>query len=161
MVYGKREDKSNKLDYSLVDVEFFKLLHNLESYYKRTQIEEIDAFSYLMNVYSMRVPYEFLSTSALFFVDYKDFYEILKLTVERMQESLQYHERDNWKLGLSARGCIGSAIRHWVEYRLGNTDENHFGAFVFNIMCVYYFYNNDKFKGDKNVRDLFSEKDNV
>ena len=52
---------------------------------------------------------------------------------------------DNWKKGIPVNCYLDSAIRHYLKYHRGDTDEPHDRAFVWNIMCCIWEvdYHND------------------
>jgi hypothetical protein len=44
----------------------------------------------------------------------------------------------NWKLGIPAHCYIDSAVRHYLKWLRGDTDEDHSRAFVWNIICCIW-----------------------
>lgn len=48
----------------------------------------------------------------------------------------------NWQLGLPISGYIDSAFRHYVKYKAGYTDEPHYEAFLWNLICMEWTINN-------------------
>ena len=53
----------------------------------------------------------------------------------------KYGER-NWEKGLPESCYIDSAIRHYLKYRRGDTDEPHDRAFLWNIVCLMWTIEN-------------------
>ena len=49
----------------------------------------------------------------------------------------KYGER-NWQKGIPAHCYIDSAVRHYLKYKRGDTDERHDRAFVWNIICCMW-----------------------
>lgn len=49
----------------------------------------------------------------------------------------KYGER-NWEKGIPIRSYIDSAVRHYLKYLRGDTDEPHDRAFVWNIVCAIW-----------------------
>lgn len=49
----------------------------------------------------------------------------------------KYGER-NWQKGIPVRCYIDSAVRHYLKYLRGDTDEPHDRAFVWNIVCAIW-----------------------
>lgn len=48
------------------------------------------------------------------------------------------YDEDNWKKGIPVNCYLDSAIRHYLKYHRGDTDEPHDRAFVWNIMsCIW------------------------
>lgn len=62
------------------------------------------------------------------------------------EEGAKKYGENNWQLGIPVNCYLDSAIRHYLKYRRGDTDEHHDRAFVFNIMCCIWEvdYHNDK-----------------
>jgi transcriptional regulator with XRE-family HTH domain len=50
----------------------------------------------------------------------------------------KYDDR-NWEKGLPISGCMESAMRHWVKYMDGQTDEDHLAAIAWNVFSVMHF----------------------
>lgn len=44
----------------------------------------------------------------------------------------------NWQRGIPVHCYIDSAVRHYLKYLRGDTDEPHDRAFVWNIMCCIW-----------------------
>ena len=55
--------------------------------------------------------------------------------------AIKYAER-NWEKGIPLHCYIDSAIRHYLKYKRGDTDEPHDRAFVWNIMCAIWTHLN-------------------
>ena len=53
----------------------------------------------------------------------------------------KYSER-NWEKGQPLHVYMDSAIRHYLQYRRGDNDENHGIAFVWNIVCAMWTHKN-------------------
>lgn len=49
----------------------------------------------------------------------------------------KYGER-NWQKGIPVRCYIDSAVRHYLKFLRGDTDEPHDRAFVWNIVCAIW-----------------------
>lgn len=75
------------------------------------------------------------------FVDkaYNGSYETMILEVSKHFEegALKYGE-NNWQKGIPAHCYLDSAVRHYLKYLRGDTDEPHDRAFVWNIMCCIW-----------------------
>jgi len=53
----------------------------------------------------------------------------------------KYAER-NWEKGQPLHVYMDSAIRHYLQFRRGDKDENHGIAFVWNIVCAMWTHEN-------------------
>ena len=62
---------------------------------------------------------------------------VLELSVHFEQGANKYTE-DNWKRGIPVNCYIDSAIRHYLKWLRGDTDERHDRAFVWNIVCCIW-----------------------
>lgn len=54
------------------------------------------------------------------------------------EEGAKKYGEDNWQKGLPVSCYLDSAIRHYLKYRRGDTDEPHDRAFVWNLMCCIW-----------------------
>ena len=52
------------------------------------------------------------------------------------EEGAKKYAEDNWKKGIPYRCYLNSAIRHYLKWRRGDTDEPHDRAFVWNVACL-------------------------
>lgn len=50
------------------------------------------------------------------------------------EEGAKKYAEDNWKKGIPYHCYIDSAVRHYLKWRRGDTDEHHNRAFVWNIV---------------------------
>lgn len=74
---------------------------------------------------------------------------VLELSVHFEQGANKYTE-DNWKRGIPVNCYIDSAIRHYLKWLRGDTDERHDRAFVWNIVCcIWEVKNHGKRNTDK------------
>jgi hypothetical protein len=69
--------------------------------------------------------------------------------------AIKYGER-NWEKGIPLSSYIDSAVRHYLKYLDGQENENHFIAFVWNIICAIWTNNNLP-----EMRDLPYEQENI
>lgn len=65
----------------------------------------------------------------------------LMLEVSKHFESgaIKYGE-NNWKKGIGLHCYLSSGVRHFLEYKRGDTDEPHDRAFVWNLLCAIWTY---------------------
>jgi len=64
--------------------------------------------------------------------------EALKRVAQHYTNGAKKYEANNWKKGISTERFKESAFRHWAEYLLGETDEDHLSAVVFNVLGIIY-----------------------
>ena len=96
---------------------------------------------------------DFLYDALKEFLKQSDFADVptmvLELSVHFEQGANKYTE-DNWKRGIPVNCYIDSAIRHYLKWLRGDTDERHDRAFVWNIVCcIWEVEHNGKRNTDK------------
>lgn len=65
--------------------------------------------------------------------------ETMLLEVSKhFEEGAKKYGENNWQKGLPVNCYLDSAIRHYLKYRRGDTDEPHDRAFVWNVMCCIW-----------------------
>ncbi len=57
---------------------------------------------------------------------------------KHFEEGAKKYGPDNWQKGIPVHSYIDSAVRHYLKYRAGWTDEPHDRAFVWNLMCCVW-----------------------
>ena len=57
---------------------------------------------------------------------------------KHFEEGAEKYGENNWQKGIPIHCYISSAIRHYLKWRRGDTDEQHDRAFVFNVMCCIW-----------------------
>lgn len=80
---------------------------------------------------------------------------ILELSKHFEVGAIKYGER-NWEKGIPLSSYIDSAVRHYLKYLDGQEDENHFIAFLWNIICAIWTN-----KHLPEMRDLPYERENI
>lgn len=62
---------------------------------------------------------------------------MLEVAIHMEDGARKYGER-NWQKGIPARCYVDSAVRHFLKFRRGDTDERHDRAFLWNILCCIW-----------------------
>lgn len=57
---------------------------------------------------------------------------------KHFEEGCEKYGENNWRKGIPVKRYIDSAVRHYLKYRRGDTDEPHDRAFLWNIMCAIW-----------------------
>ena len=75
---------------------------------------------------------------------------------KHFEEGAKKYGENNWQKGIPVKCYIDSAIRHYLKWLRGDTDEPHDRAFCWNIMCAIWTCEhkpelNDYRKDDKNA----------
>lgn len=60
---------------------------------------------------------------------------VLEVAVHMADGAKKYGER-NWQRGIPVNSYVDSAVRHYLKYLRGDTDERHDRAFCWNILCA-------------------------
>jgi hypothetical protein len=65
--------------------------------------------------------------------------ETMLLEVSKhFEEGAKKYGDNNWQKGIPVDCYLDSAIRHYLKFKRGDTDEPHDRAFVWNIMCCIW-----------------------
>ena len=62
---------------------------------------------------------------------------LLEVAIHFEDGAEKYGDR-NWEKGIPTDRYIDSAVRHYLKYLRGDTDERHDRAFIWNIMCCIW-----------------------
>ena len=75
--------------------------------------------------------------------------ECLKRIAYHYTEGAKKYTKDNWKKGVPTERWVEGAWRHWAKYLLGERDEDHLSALVFNVFGI--MWNEEKKNNRKEV----------
>lgn len=67
-----------------------------------------------------------------------DPYSIILEVSKHFEEGAKKYGEHNWQKGIPVKCYIDSAVRHYLKYLRGDTDEPHDRAFVWNILCCIW-----------------------
>lgn len=72
--------------------------------------------------------------------------------VKHFEDGAKKYGENNWQKGIPVHCYIDSAVRHYLKWVRGDTDEPHSRAFVWNLMCCIWEvdYREKKVKTDDN-----------
>lgn len=68
--------------------------------------------------------------------------DMLLDVAKHFEEGAKKYGENNWKKGMPVQCYIDSAIRHYLKVIRGDTDECHDRAFVWNIICAIWTFQN-------------------
>lgn len=68
----------------------------------------------------------------------KNKYEAILDLSKHFEEGAKKYGEYNWQKGIPVNCYIDSAVRHYLKYKAGWTDEPHDRAFVWNIVCCIW-----------------------
>lgn len=76
---------------------------------------------------------------------------------KHFEEGAKKYGENNWQKGIPVRCYIDSAVRHYMKYSRGDTDEPHDRAFCWNLLCAIWTCKHmpelNDYKEDKNNND--------
>lgn len=61
---------------------------------------------------------------------------------KHFEEGAKKYGDNNWQKGIPVRCYIDSAVRHYLKFIRGDTDEPHDRAFVWNLLCAWWTVEN-------------------
>lgn len=63
----------------------------------------------------------------------------LKRLAELYMRGAEKYGESNWEKGQPVSRFLSSAMRHLEQARAGETDEDHWAAVVWNVLCIMHF----------------------
>ena len=67
--------------------------------------------------------------------EYSNNYESMMLEVSKhYEDGCKKYGENNWRKGIPVHCYIDSAVRHYLKFKRGDTDERHDRAFMWNIL---------------------------
>lgn len=57
---------------------------------------------------------------------------------KHFEEGAKKYSERNWEKGIPEERYIDSAVRHYLKWLRGDTDERHDRAFVWNVICLMW-----------------------
>lgn len=57
---------------------------------------------------------------------------------KHFEEGAKKYSENNWKKGIPVHCYIDSAVRHYLKWSRGDTDEPHDRAFLWNLLCCVW-----------------------
>lgn len=76
--------------------------------------------------------------------NYQDLPTAMLEVAKHFEEGAEKYGENNWKRGLPRNCYIDSAVRHFMKFLRGDTDEPHDRAFLWNLMCCIWQTNEDE-----------------
>ena len=85
---------------------------------------------------------DYLYSALRFAGIYPSQYTMLLEVAKHFEEGAAKYGDNNWRKGISPKVYVDSAVRHYLKYRRGDTDEPHDRAFCWNILCCIWTVTN-------------------
>ena len=73
---------------------------------------------------------------------FHDLYTMILEVSKHFEEGAKKYGERNWEKGIPTHCYIDSAVRHYLKYLRGDTDEPHDRAFCWNILCCIWTCHN-------------------
>ena len=70
--------------------------------------------------------------------------ELMLETSIHFEEGAKKYGENNWQKGIPTKCYIDSAVRHYLKWLRGDTDEPHDRAFVWNLLCCMWEVQREK-----------------
>ena len=70
--------------------------------------------------------------------------ELMLETSIHFEEGAKKYGENNWQKGIPTNCYVDSAVRHYLKWRKGDTDEPHDRAFVWNLLCCIWEVQREK-----------------
>ena len=70
--------------------------------------------------------------------------ELMLETSVHFEEGAKKYGENNWQKGIPTNCYVDSAVRHYLKWRKGDTDEPHDRAFVWNLLCCIWEVQREK-----------------
>lgn len=84
---------------------------------------------------------KYLHEALLSFASSSEFVDFPTMFLEvskHFEEGAKKYGEYNWQKGIPTHCYIDSAVRHYLKYLRGDTDEPHDRAFVWNVLCCIW-----------------------
>ena len=79
-----------------------------------------------------------LFTALALFDGFEDWPTMFLEVAKHFEEGTKKYGENNWQKGIPAHCYIDSAVRHYLKFLRGDTDEPHDRAFVWNLLCCMW-----------------------
>lgn len=99
--------------------EFDEVLHNIEKF---KETGTVDYLNFALHYGISSLGFKSVAHAAL---------EVSK----HFEDGAIKYGENNWQKGIPTHCYIDSAIRHYLKYADGQTDESHDRAFIWNLLC--------------------------
>lgn len=86
--------------------------------------------------------YLFMALSELSDTAFKGKADMLLEVAVHFEEGAKKYGENNWQKGLPVSCYVDSAIRHYLKYMRGDTDERHDRACAWNLLCCIWTCDN-------------------
>ena len=65
-------------------------------------------------------------------------FEALRRVAILYTKGAKKYSPNNWKKGIPTERFFSSALRHLMQYKLGENEEDHLSSVIFNILGIIY-----------------------
>lgn len=67
--------------------------------------------------------------------NFRDRYTMILEVSKHFEDGCKKYGENNWQKGIPTHCYVDSAVRHYLKWLRGDTDEPHDRAFVWNLLC--------------------------
>jgi hypothetical protein len=96
-------------------------------------LDEIDTFQHTGVVERLYYAVEKFAQA-----EYDRITTMLLEVAKHFEDGAKKYGENNWQKGIPVRCYIDSAVRHYMKYSRGDTDEPHDRAFCWNLLCAIW-----------------------
>lgn len=112
----------------------------------RCDLLPLDVVGYILGLPALRFIENFKQTGDVVYLYdalkhsciYDDLYTMFLDVSRHFEEGAGKYGENNWQKGIPVECYVNSAVRHYLKYFKGETDENHNYAFVWNVICCIW-----------------------
>ena len=70
--------------------------------------------------------------------NFENYHDMILEVSKHFEEGAKKYSERNWEKGIPIHCYIDSAVRHYLKFLRGDTDERHDRAFCWNILCCIW-----------------------
>ncbi len=105
---------------------------------KRIETKQFDVLGRLQKFVDTGDKNILVDILVMMFPTHGEFANAMQGVAERMEVGANKYGENNWRRGVDVDAYIDSGVRHFLQWQQGLTNENHKGAFAWNILCCYW-----------------------
>jgi hypothetical protein len=100
--------------------------------------DAVDTIIHDISLFQMTGDAKYLLYALGCFNGFENLQTMILEVAKHFEEGAKKYGEYNWQKGIPVNRYIDSAVRHYLKWQRGDTDEAHDRAFVWNIMCCIW-----------------------